>query len=161
MILFCGTYLVVFMVYLAWSLVKPCHAGRLALCSDGGDVSGSFTDTVEARAVAQRQRHYILRPEVIESYFVLWRLTGDKKYRDWGWQAAQVGKLICRDAEPEPEPEPEPPEPTDFGRSRSRSRSRRNGLLGAGAGAGAVKNGAAPAPKRDTIVARKNKTKAK
>ena len=66
-----------------------------------------------------------------------------------------------RDAEPEPEPEPEPLEPTDFGRSRSRSRSRRNGLLGAGAGVGAVKNGAAPAPKRGTIVARKNKTKAK
>ena len=56
--------------------------------------------------------------------------------------------LRTRDAEPEPEPEP--PEPTHFGRSRSRSRSRRNGLLGAGAGA--VKNGAAPAPKRDTIV---------
>ena len=35
---------------------------------------------------------------------------------------------------------------------RSRSRSRRNGLLGAGAGVGAVKNGAAPALKRDTIV---------
>ena len=63
--------------------------------------------------------------------------------------------MLTRDAEPEPEPEPEPPEPTDFGRSRSRSRSCRNGLLGAGAGAGAVKNGAAPAPKRDTIVARK------
>ena len=60
--------------------------------------------------------------------------------------------LMSRDAEPEPEPEPEPPEPTHFGRSRSRSRSRRNGLLGAGAGAGAVKNGAAPAPKMDTIV---------
>ena len=40
-------------------------------------------------------------------------------------------------------------EPTHFGRSRSRSR--RNSLLGAGAGAGAVKNGAAPAPKRDII----------
>ena len=60
-------------------------------------------------------------------------------------------KGVTRDAEPEPEPEPEPPEPTNFGRSRSR----RNGLLGAGAGAGAVKNGAAPAPKRDTIVATK------
>ena len=60
--------------------------------------------------------------------------------------------IKSRDAEPEPEPEPEPPEPTHFGRSRSRSRSRRNGLLGAGAGAGAVKNGAVPAPKRDTIV---------
>ena len=49
--------------------------------------------------------------------------------------------VVSRDAEPEPEPEP-----THF--SRSRSRSRRNGLLGAGA----VKNGAAPAPERDTIV---------
>ena len=56
-------------------------------------------------------------------------------------------KVPCRDAEPELEP----PEPTHFGRSRSRSR--RNGLLGAGTGA--VKNGVAPAPKRDTIVARK------
>ena len=65
---------------------------------------------------------------------------------------AKVTTVLARDAEPEPEPEPEPPEPTHFGRSRSRSRSRRNGLLGAGAGAGAVKNGAAPAPKRDTIV---------
>ena len=62
--------------------------------------------------------------------------------------------ILARDAEPEPEPEPEPPEPTHFGRSRSRSWSRRNGLLGAGAAAGAVKNGAAPATKRDAIVAR-------
>ena len=61
--------------------------------------------------------------------------------------------LISRDAEPEP------PEPTHFGRSRSRSR--RNGLLGDGAGAGAVKNGAAPAPKRDTIVAKKTAAKEK
>ena len=60
----------------------------------------------------------------------------------------QRGSVLTRDAEPEPEP----PEPTHFGRSRSRSRSRRNGLPGAGAGAGAVKNRAAPAPKRDTIV---------
>ena len=49
---------------------------------------------------------------------------------------------LTRDAEPEPEP-------TNFGLSRSRSR--RNGLLGAGIGAGAVKNGAAPAPKSNTI----------
>ena len=61
--------------------------------------------------------------------------------------------ILTRDAEPQPEP----PEPTHFGRSRSRSRSRRNGLLGAGAGAGAVKNGAAPAPKRDALVAKKKR----
>ena len=65
------------------------------------------------------------------------------------WHALGDPFVTARDAEPEPEP----PEPTHFGRSRSRSR--RNGLLGAGAGAGAVKNVAAPAPKWDTIVARK------
>ena len=28
--------------------------------------------------------YYILRPETVESYFYLWRLTHDQKYRDWG-----------------------------------------------------------------------------
>ena len=36
------------------------------------------------------EKYYILRPEVIESYFVLWRVTKDPKYREWGWEAAQV-----------------------------------------------------------------------
>ena len=34
--------------------------------------------------------YYILRPEVVESYFYLWRFTKDPKYRDWAWEAAQV-----------------------------------------------------------------------
>ena len=33
---------------------------------------------------------YLLRPEVVESYFVLWRTTRDPKYREWAWEAAQV-----------------------------------------------------------------------
>ena len=61
---------------------------------------------------------------------------------------SQLVQEVRYHASRDAEPEPEPPEPTHFGRSRSR----RNGLLGAGAGAGAVKNGAAPAPKKDTIV---------
>ena len=65
-------------------------------------------------------------------------------YMHWYAAVHILHILRARDAEP--------PEPTHFGRSRSRSRSRRNGLSGAGAGAGAVKNRAAPAPKRDTIV---------
>ena len=35
-------------------------------------------------------RYYILRPETFESYFILWRLTKDPKYREWGWEAVQV-----------------------------------------------------------------------
>ena len=39
------------------------------------------------------ERYYILRPETIESYFVMWRLTHDQKYRDWGWEAVQVRQI--------------------------------------------------------------------
>ena len=39
------------------------------------------------------ERYYILRPETIESYFVMWRLTHDQKYRDWGWEAIQVRQI--------------------------------------------------------------------
>ena len=38
--------------------------------------------------------YYILRPEVVESYFYLWRLTKEQKYRDWAWEAAQVDTTV-------------------------------------------------------------------
>ncbi|XP_057579268.1 endoplasmic reticulum mannosyl-oligosaccharide 1,2-alpha-mannosidase isoform X1 [Hippopotamus amphibius kiboko] len=31
-------------------------------------------------------RHNLLRPETVESLFYLHRLTGDRKYQDWGWE---------------------------------------------------------------------------
>ncbi|CAL8463954.1 g3489 [Coccomyxa elongata] len=31
-----------------------------------------------------------LRPEAVESLYYLWRLTGDRKYRDWGWAMFQA-----------------------------------------------------------------------
>ncbi|KAJ6258483.1 hypothetical protein Dda_6525 [Drechslerella dactyloides] len=31
--------------------------------------------------------NYNLRPEVVESYFYGWRITGQQKYRDWAWDA--------------------------------------------------------------------------
>ena len=31
-------------------------------------------------------RHNLLRPETVESLFYLYRLTGDHKYQDWGWE---------------------------------------------------------------------------
>lgn len=32
-------------------------------------------------------RDYILRPEVIESYYHAYVNTGEQKYRDWAWEA--------------------------------------------------------------------------
>jgi hypothetical protein len=31
--------------------------------------------------------HSLLRPEYVESLFVLWRATGQQRFRDWGWDA--------------------------------------------------------------------------
>lgn len=31
--------------------------------------------------------HSLLRPEAIEAWFYLYRLTGDKTYQEWGWEA--------------------------------------------------------------------------
>lgn len=30
----------------------------------------------------------ILRPETVESFFYMWRVTGDPMYREWGWKCA-------------------------------------------------------------------------
>jgi mannosyl-oligosaccharide alpha-1,2-mannosidase len=30
---------------------------------------------------------YVLRPEVMESFYYAYRVTGDQKYRDWAWNA--------------------------------------------------------------------------
>ncbi|KAH6646483.1 family 47 glycosyl hydrolase [Truncatella angustata] len=30
-------------------------------------------------------RHNLQRPETVESLFYMWRITGEQKYRDWGW----------------------------------------------------------------------------
>ncbi|KAL2170210.1 hypothetical protein VTG60DRAFT_5078 [Thermothelomyces hinnuleus] len=40
--------------------------------------------------------HYVLRPEVIESYYYAYRATGDTKYQDWAWDAFQRINKTCR-----------------------------------------------------------------
>lgn len=43
----------------------------------------------------QNEKHYIQRPEVVESLFVMYRVTGDAKYRHWGWNIAQSIHKHC------------------------------------------------------------------
>ncbi|KAI8518400.1 Endoplasmic reticulum mannosyl-oligosaccharide 1,2-alpha-mannosidase [Branchiostoma belcheri] len=40
--------------------------------------------------VKSADTHNLLRPETVESLFYLYRLTGDKQYRDWGWKIFQA-----------------------------------------------------------------------
>ena len=61
----------------------------LILATHIGPDSFSFGSN-EAQAVIGGNRVYLMRPEVVESYFVLWRVTHDNKYREWAWDAIQV-----------------------------------------------------------------------
>jgi endoplasmic reticulum Man9GlcNAc2 1,2-alpha-mannosidase len=36
--------------------------------------------------VKPSDRHNLQRPETVESLFYMWRITGEQKYRDWGWE---------------------------------------------------------------------------
>lgn len=56
-----------------------------------------FNDEKEAGPSGdESQRYYILRPEVVESYFILWRITHDPRYREWGWDVVQALESYCR-----------------------------------------------------------------
>nr|CAG4714216.1 unnamed protein product [Naegleria fowleri] len=39
---------------------------------------------------------YLLRPETVESLFIMWRITGDEKYREWGWKIFQAIEKHCK-----------------------------------------------------------------
>ncbi len=36
--------------------------------------------------IKHQDSHNLQRPETVETLFYMWRITGDEKYRDWGWE---------------------------------------------------------------------------
>ncbi|KAK7245677.1 hypothetical protein RIF29_40525 [Crotalaria pallida] len=50
---------------------------------DGGNKSSKYVNDI---IIKPADRHNLLRPETVESLFVLYRITEDPKYREWGWQ---------------------------------------------------------------------------
>lgn len=81
---------------LAEELVHTCHESYDRTATKLGPESFRFTDGIEAKALKQNEKYYIQRPEVLESYYYLWRLTHNQKYRDWGWEAVQALEKYCR-----------------------------------------------------------------
>ncbi|KAH8287515.1 hypothetical protein KR054_009266 [Drosophila jambulina] len=79
-------------------ITNTCHESYIRAPTQLGPEAFRFSDAVEARALRSQEKYYILRPETFESYFVLWRLTHDQKYRDWGWEAVQALEKHCRTA---------------------------------------------------------------
>ncbi|CAK9166357.1 unnamed protein product [Ilex paraguariensis] len=50
---------------------------------DGGNKSSKYVNDI---IIKHADRHNLLRPETVESLFILYRITEDPKYREWGWE---------------------------------------------------------------------------
>eukprot|EP01127_Copromyxa_protea_P018814 TRINITY_DN59_c0_g2_i3.p1 TRINITY_DN59_c0_g2~~TRINITY_DN59_c0_g2_i3.p1 ORF type:complete len:561 (+),score=100.25 TRINITY_DN59_c0_g2_i3:41-1723(+) len=40
---------------------------------------------IDGDTISHHNDQYLMRPEAVESWFYMYRLTHDQKYRDWGW----------------------------------------------------------------------------
>lgn len=78
------------------AITHTCHESYDRTNTKLGPEAFRFSDAIEAKALKSNEKYYILRPEVIESYFVLWRLTHDVRYRQWGWEAVLALEKHCR-----------------------------------------------------------------
>jgi mannosyl-oligosaccharide alpha-1,2-mannosidase len=57
---------------------------------------GLAAEETSMKTMRAVQTKYILRPEVVESLFYMWRLTHKRKYRVWGAKIALAIELNCR-----------------------------------------------------------------
>lgn len=80
----------------ARKLTNTCHESYDRSETKLGPEAFRFSGAVEARAMKSTEKMYLLRPETFESYFIMWRLTKEQKYRDWGWEAVQALEKHCR-----------------------------------------------------------------
>ncbi|XP_028764359.1 mannosyl-oligosaccharide 1,2-alpha-mannosidase MNS3 [Neltuma alba] len=60
---------------------------------DGGNKSSEYINDI---IIKPADRHNLLRPETVESLFVLYRITGDPKYREWGWEIFEAFEKYTR-----------------------------------------------------------------
>lgn len=60
---------------------KPTPPAKFDTTGTGSDFVGHDDFIIKAG-----DAHNLQRPETVESLFYMWRITGDEKYRQWGWQ---------------------------------------------------------------------------
>ncbi|GAB1605905.1 mannosyl-oligosaccharide 1,2-alpha-mannosidase IA-like [Argonauta hians] len=83
-------------IQLGEDIAHTCHESYSRTATKLGPESFRFEGHTEAKAMRQNEKYYILRPEVLETYFYMWRFTKNIKYREWGWEAVQALEAYCR-----------------------------------------------------------------
>ena len=86
-------------------LVAACHntynstttkIGPEQFSWDASSVPANQTDFYNANGFYIISADYVLRPEVIESYYYAYQVTNDQMYRDWAWDAFVAINSTCR-----------------------------------------------------------------
>lgn len=75
------------------------HIGPELFSWDASKIPASDTTTrnfFQKNGYYVTSGYYILRPEVVESYYHAWVYTRDEKYREWAWEAFQSINANCR-----------------------------------------------------------------
>merc|ERR1711890_105841 len=82
-------------------ITEVCHESYVSTPTKLGPDVFQIIDEDKSKVVIESDGHdqYMLRPETAESYFVMWRVTHDQKYRDWGWQMVEALDKYCRTEE--------------------------------------------------------------
>ncbi|XP_036625183.1 mannosyl-oligosaccharide 1,2-alpha-mannosidase IA [Trichosurus vulpecula] len=83
-------------IELGAEIARTCYESYNRTAMKLGPEAFRFDGGVEAIATRQSEKYYILRPEVIETYMYMWRLTHDPKYRKWAWEAVEALEKHCR-----------------------------------------------------------------
>ncbi|KAH8241374.1 hypothetical protein KR032_011539 [Drosophila birchii] len=73
-----------------------CHDLYMESPTGLGPEEMGFSEEARKDIVSHQRTFYALRPEIVESYFMLWRLTRDKKYRKWGRDLVLALEKYCR-----------------------------------------------------------------
>jgi mannosyl-oligosaccharide alpha-1,2-mannosidase len=76
-------------------ITKTCHRSYNTTASGLGSETFRMDNNGKISS-RSNSKMYILRPETVESYFYLWRLTHDPMYREWGWEAVKALESHCK-----------------------------------------------------------------
>ncbi|KAG9508411.1 Mannosyl-oligosaccharide 1,2-alpha-mannosidase IB, partial [Fragariocoptes setiger] len=83
-------------IRLGAEIARTCRESCVRANASIGPEAFVFTKAVEARAYRVDDKAYLLRPEILETYFYMWRYTHNPTYREWAWDFAQALDRYCR-----------------------------------------------------------------
>ncbi|KAJ2450905.1 hypothetical protein EV183_003964 [Coemansia sp. RSA 2336] len=75
--------------------IGPENFGFLPAGDDDSDLLESQRSEIKKYGFYLDHPYYLMRPEVIESIFYFYRITGDERYADWIWEIWQSIKANC------------------------------------------------------------------